>query len=158
MTGPVRKKNASSLLSGVRVLVVDDEPHVRRLVELRLTRLGGEVIKASDGRLGLERLSHIVVGPGAAQQGPLVVVLDLMMPHVDGISFMKRMQADEIFRNVPVVVLSAVSDSATRQEVMALGATALISKPFDADHLIAAVARAAFPDSQPEVRAESSRS
>jgi PAS domain S-box-containing protein len=83
---------------GRSVLVVDDDPAVRALVRTMLARDGWEVVEAENGRAALERL---------AVQLPSVVLLDLVMPEMDGFEFAEALRAREQWRDVPVVVLTA---------------------------------------------------
>ncbi|MGE0133794.1 MAG: response regulator [Dehalococcoidia bacterium] len=113
-----------------RVLVVDDDPQMRRLVGMVLEDEGHEVRLACNGLEALE----LLVGTEA---GPEVIVLDLRMPELDGPGFLARYRA-EWERCAPVVLMSGEDG----EQVERLGATVVVTKPFDLDDLIAAVAAA----------------
>ena len=112
-----------------RVLVVDDDPSIRELLSTALEEDGYEVVPAVNGQDALAVCER---------WRPDVIVLDLMMPVMDGWTFAKRLrERDEI----PIVVLSAATDLARHAKT--IGAAAVIGKPFDLDQLLPKVARAA---------------
>jgi CheY-like chemotaxis protein len=100
-----------------RVLIVDDNDDVRRILGLRLTLEGFEVAAAADGREGL-----------AALRGGHwdVVLLDLVMPELDGFEFLSELRGQRMAP--PVVVISQYDDPANRQRAMALGAVSCVGK------------------------------
>jgi CheY-like chemotaxis protein len=100
-----------------RVLIVDDNDDVRRILGLRLRREGFEVAAAADGREGL-----------AALRGGRwdVVLLDLVMPEVDGFEFLTELRGERAAP--PVVVISQYDDPANRQRALALGAVGYVGK------------------------------
>ncbi len=120
-----------------RVLIVDDEPHIRRLVQLRLGRLGIEVIEATDGLDAWEKL---------AATRPVLVILDIMMPKLDGISFLRRVRESMEWRDLPVVILTAVRSEGDRQRALELGALAVLQKPFVAEELVALAKKHVAPE------------
>ncbi|MDH3583152.1 MAG: response regulator, partial [Phycisphaerae bacterium] len=81
-----------------RVLVVEDDTDIREMVRRSLTKAGWEVDEAENGRLALERLES---------RQPDVILLDLMMPEMDGFEFVERMRANDDWRSIPVLVLTA---------------------------------------------------
>ena len=110
-----------------RALVVEDDPAIRRLVEKLLTRLKIEIDVAGDGRTAIEKLraNHYSV-----------LVLDLMVPELDGFEIIEMIKKEEM--NVPVAVVSAVSQQALTKldlDVVKL----VISKPFDVDEFTKAI-------------------
>ncbi len=109
------------------VLVVDDVPANRELLEGRLADLGYTVHQASDGIEALEAI---------AAEEPDLVLLDIDMPRLDGISVCERLKAHPTRRLVPVVVLTAYQDRDTRIRAIAAGADDFLSKPFDAQELL----------------------
>ena len=112
-----------------RVLVVDDDSSIRELLSTALEDDGYEVVPATNGQDALSVVQR---------WRPDVIVLDLMMPVMDGWTFAKRLrELDEI----PIVVLSAVNDIA--RHAKSLGAAEVVGKPFDLDQLLPKVARAA---------------
>lgn len=111
----------------IRVLAVEDDPDIRMLIELILTRAGCVVRGAGDGPTGLELL---------AEWEPEVVLLDVGLPGIDGWEVLRRIRAQG---EVPVVVLTAYGTEGDRRHGQAAGATAFLSKPFEADDLVARV-------------------
>ena len=113
-----------------RVLVVDDSPTIRKLVSAILTRHDYEAAQAADGQAGLERLR---------EGGVDLVLLDFVMPRMNGYQFCREMRADEALRHLPVVLMSAKGDKIRGQFVQQTGAIDAITKPFDARGLLAVV-------------------
>jgi CheY-like chemotaxis protein len=112
------------------VLVVDDDLDVRRLLEACLTAEGLEVVTARDGRDALDRLTRC---------HPSVILLDLMMPVMDGETFRRHQQRQPALKDIPVVCLSAQHDAPAIAR--RLGVRECLVKPFDLDHVIASVRR-----------------
>jgi two-component system alkaline phosphatase synthesis response regulator PhoP len=109
-----------------RVLVVDDEPDVLLLCRLNLEQRGHEVLEAPNGDAALE----------LARSGrPDLVVLDLMLPGIDGYQVLQTLRAGEETSGVPVLVLTAKSLQADRERSRQLGAAAFLTKPFLPDEL-----------------------
>jgi len=112
-----------------RILVVDDEAPIRNLVVAVLLDEGYDVASAP---AALDALAQI------AERPPDLVLLDVMMPGMDGLEMLQRLRADPRFAAIPVVIMSAAY---TRKDRVA-GADALLPKPFDLSELIEVVARA----------------
>jgi DNA-binding response OmpR family regulator len=110
-----------------RVLVVDDEAMVAEVVERYLRREGYEVVSAADGAAALE---------AAQQHRPDLVVLDLMLPKVDGLEVCRRLRARS---QVPVIMLTAKGEELDRIIGLELGADDYLSKPFSPRELVARV-------------------
>ncbi len=111
--------------AAAKVLVIDDERAIRKLLRTGLSTQGYEILEAPDGKTALELLA----------QSPDLVILDLGLPDVKGVDLLKTIRA----RNeaVPVVVLSSRSDEAGKVEALDLGADDYITKPFGMDELLA---------------------
>jgi CheY-like chemotaxis protein len=109
----------------VRVLVVDDEPLIRAFLADGLSDAGHQVLTAEDGAAAIERIG---------QDQPDAVLLDLLMPVMDGWAFLRERQAQARLAAVPVVVLSAAGIDAIRGAAR-LRATAVLSKPLNLDVL-----------------------
>jgi CheY-like chemotaxis protein len=116
--------------SGTKVLVVDDDSAIREVLEDVLRAQGYEVVSAADGVDALERLDTGKV--------PDVIVTDLMMPKMDGWTLIKELHARASLADVPVIVMTAGGQAML---ATAPAADAYVSKPFDVDHLLAAVER-----------------
>jgi two-component system, OmpR family, alkaline phosphatase synthesis response regulator PhoP len=109
-----------------RVLVVDDEPDVLLLCRLNLEQRGHEVLEAPNGDKALEL---------ARERAPELIVLDLMLPGMDGYQVLRTVRADERTSGIPVLVLTAKSLQADRERSRQLGAAAFLTKPFLPDEL-----------------------
>ena len=114
---------------GAGVLVVEDDPSIRRLVRMVLEREGYRVDVASDGLEAVLKL-------GVAEYG--AIVLDLMMPNLDGFTFMNTMAENDPERLKTIIISSAASPAIIRSRLNA-APFAVITKPFDLSQLIAAV-------------------
>ena len=118
-----------------RILVVDDSPTIRRVVSAILERHGYEAALASDGEDAL----------GVLQSGEVkadLVLLDFVMPRMNGYQFCRALRADTELAMMPVVLMSAKSDRIREQFVQQTGAIDAITKPFDAQALVAVVENA----------------
>ena len=105
------------------VLVVDDEALIRECIQIGLeTYRGWKVLQADTGITGLAT---------AKEQQPDVILLEVSMPEMDGITTLQELQQDEATRHIPVIMLTALSGENDRRIYGELGATWLISKPFD---------------------------
>ena len=109
-----------------RVLVIDDEPDVRWLIRMSLERAGHEVIDAVDGLRGIAL---------SMKQRPEIIVLDLMMPVMDGYGVLAELAKDPRTASVPVVVLSARAIPDEAERAVGAGARRFLEKPFDPDLL-----------------------
>jgi len=110
-----------------KILVVDDEPLYQRLLKVNLETEGFEVITASHGESALELV---------ASQKPVLVVLDILMPKLDGIATCERIRQ---FSNVPVIMLTAKGEEKDRVRGFAVGADDYVVKPFSVTELVARV-------------------
>ncbi len=117
------------------VLVVDDEVHIRKILALKLGQRGAEVHEARDG---LEALALLEGG-----LEPDVIVLDIMMPNLDGMTLLARLREDTRWSRLPVVMLSAVREPVDIAKVEALGVAAYVHKPFQTAALCETIERAA---------------
>jgi DNA-binding response OmpR family regulator len=118
-----------------RILVVDDSPTLRKVVTSILERHGYEAIAAADGMLALEVLESAEV--------PIdLVLLDFVMPKMNGFQFCRAVRTSERFARLPVVLMSAKSDKIRDNFVDQTGAIDAISKPFDAQALLVAIENA----------------
>ncbi|MCL1599756.1 MAG: response regulator [Actinomycetia bacterium] len=113
-----------------RILIVDDDPDILQFVRLNLELDGFEVELAGGGREALEK---------AAAAPPDLMLLDVMMPEIDGLTVLRRMRSDPPTANIPVIVLTARSLAEDRVRGLDLGADDYITKPFDLEELIARV-------------------
>jgi DNA-binding response OmpR family regulator len=114
------------LLDMSNVLVIDDESDIRLLCRINLARSGMAVRSVGSGREGLD---------AAFEEAPDAVVLDLMMPQMDGFEVLRLLKEHEGTNQVPVLVLTAKTTQADRDRCDALGADVFMTKPFDPDEL-----------------------
>lgn len=112
------------------ILVIDDDADLLRFVQMSLEREGYEVASALEGAAGL-RL--------ALERTPDLVLLDVLMPDVDGLELLGRLRVNPGTTNVPVVLLTARTDSRDRVRGLEMGADDYITKPFDIEELVARV-------------------
>jgi CheY-like chemotaxis protein len=117
-------------MAGARVLVIDDSPTIARVVELVLTKAGYDVVSATDGEAGLEQ---------ARAQRPDLILLDFVMPRLNGYQVCRALAADPGLRDVPVVLLSAKGDQVGERFVKVMGIVDYITKPFAPEALTAVV-------------------
>ena len=127
-----------------RVLVVDDDPDIREVVALVLEDEGFSVETAVNGAEALEKVR---------ENPPSGILLDMMMPVMDGAAFLRAWRSETPSSRVPVVVMSANQKAA---DALTLGAADFISQPFDVDDLLRLVDRR-FRDEQADGRGELSR-
>lgn len=114
------------------VLSVDDSASMRQMVKLALSGAGYGVVEACDGRDGLTKAQ--------AQAGGIHMVLtDLNMPNMDGLSLIRELRKLPAYKGVPIVFLTTESDEAKKAEARAAGATAWIVKPFQESQLLGVV-------------------
>lgn len=109
------------------ILSVDDSASVRQMVKLTLSGAGYRVVEAGDGKEGLSKARESTVD---------MVVTDLNMPHLDGISLIRELRALATYKGVPMILLTTESDGQKKQEAKAAGATGWITKPFQPDQLL----------------------
>ena len=110
------------------VLTIDDSASMRQMVKLTLAGAGYRVLEAEDGPKGLAT---------ARGNGIDMVLTDLNMPGMDGLSVIRELRKLATFTGVPIILLTTESDAARKQEAKAAGATGWITKPFQPDQLIA---------------------
>lgn len=115
-----------------RILAVDDSPSMRDMVRIALTSAGFDVTQATDGEeaLALARSSSFDL-----------ILSDVNMPNMDGITLVRELRARPAYRYVPLLVLTTESTAQRKAEGKAAGATGWIVKPFNPERLIAVVAR-----------------
>ncbi|BAL74754.1 MULTISPECIES: response regulator [Bradyrhizobium] len=109
----------------IKVLVIDDEPPIRKLLRMGLTTQGYEILEAPSGKVALEKLA----------EGPALIILDLGLPDVQGHELLRTIRARN--ESVPIVVLSSRGDEAGKVQALDLGADDYLTKPFGMDELLA---------------------
>jgi DNA-binding response OmpR family regulator len=116
----------------IHVLVADDEPHIGRIIKMKLEQGPFDVTLAYDGREALETME--------ADPEIALVLLDVMMPHINGLDVLARLREDDRWRSVPCIVLTAAGQEQHHQQAMALGANEFLTKPFSPKKLYARAA------------------
>jgi two-component system, OmpR family, KDP operon response regulator KdpE len=111
----------------LRVLVVDDEPPIRKLLRMGLATQGHQVIEAQNGKAALE----------LSAQKPDLIILDLGLPDMQGLDLLRRLRSQN--EAVPIVVLSSRGDEAAKVQALDLGADDYVTKPFGMDELLARI-------------------
>ncbi len=110
-----------------RILIVDDEADLLAVLRFGLEAEGFEVIHASDGEEALKR---------AREGHPDLMVLDLMLPKLDGYKVCRALKFDERYRTLPIIILSARSSEQDKQLALSMGADAFVTKPYEMRDLV----------------------
>ena len=109
-------------LAGMRVLLAEDNPVNRLIVGAMLTRLGAEVLEATDGRVAIERAS-------SESRSLHAVLMDLHMPEIDGLEATRRLRAQPSTADLPIIALTAAVLEAERSQAQAAGMNGFLPKP-----------------------------
>ena len=115
-----------------RILLVEDEPEFRQGVRMRLEANDYDVMEAEDGLAGLEM---------ARKNAPDLIILDLMLPKMDGYQVARLLKFDEKYRGIPIVMLTARSQETDKETGISVGADAYITKPFKSEELLETIAK-----------------
>jgi two-component system chemotaxis response regulator CheY len=118
------------------ILIVDDSASMRRVVGIALKGAGYEVIEGCDGRDALSKLTG---------QKVHLIISDVNMPIMDGISFLKAVKTLPAYKFTPVIMLTTESEESKKREGQAAGARAWVVKPFQPEQLVNAVQRLCLP-------------
>jgi DNA-binding response OmpR family regulator len=113
-----------------KILVVEDEAALAKVLKMRLEIEGFEVRTAGDGAEGMEMIG---------QQRPDLVVVDLMMPVMDGYEMTRAIKSEPKLASIPVLVLSALKQEREMERLRKLGANAFLPKPYDSRELTAKI-------------------
>ena len=125
-----------------RVLIADDEPHMLKFIEFTLRKGKFEILKANDGVQALEV---------AEAQKPNVIVLDVLMPGMDGVTALKSLKKNPVLKRIPVILLTARGHSLDPEEAKKAGASCYLTKPFSPTELLKQVQQLAAAGSSPTV-------
>jgi two-component system alkaline phosphatase synthesis response regulator PhoP len=117
----------------IHALVADDEPHIGRIIKMKLDQGPFRVTLAYDGQEALD----IITGDDTVD----LALLDLMMPKLIGLDVLKQVREQERFKYLPCIILTAGGDARHERDALALGATQFLTKPFSPKKLYALVAR-----------------
>ncbi|TPW20995.1 MAG: response regulator with CheY-like receiver domain and winged-helix DNA-binding domain [Elusimicrobia bacterium] len=129
-------------LAGLKVLVVDDEANIRRLVAriIQASYPGAEVLAAGDG---------FEAGTMTAAHSPSLVVLDVQLPGLDGAKVCRNIRADERRRNTRILAMSGRNPEEARRDLLEAGADGFVGKPFSVEEFRAKLAEIGWPDGGP---------
>jgi len=115
------------------VMVVDDSAVLRKIMAFNLKKYGYSVVEATNGEEAIQKLSEGVK--------PDLMLLDIMMPKIDGFTVLKELRENEDWENIPVIVLTAKGGEEDEKCALSLGATRVMTKPFSPVQLIQEVKR-----------------
>lgn len=115
------------------VLLVDDEETMRKILQRRLGASGYRVLTACDGVEGVE---------AAQRQHPDLILLDAMMPRMNGLEACRTLKAHPATRRIPIIMLTANVSDLLREQVLEAGAAACLHKPFESKQLLEAISQA----------------
>ncbi len=115
-----------------KILIVDDEPHMLLLIKMSLKKLGCELLTASDGSQAVAL---------AAQELPVLIVMDVTMPEMDGIAALKQLKTMPATTDIPVLMLTTRGHSLIKATAEYSGATLYLTKPFSPNSLAAEAQR-----------------
>jgi len=110
-----------------KILIIDDEPQIVRALELLMQREGFEIRSASDGVEALSAIEDIA---------PDLILLDLMMPRMDGFELCQKIRSNPAWKNMIIVILTAKGRDIEREKGMALGADYYVTKPFSTREVV----------------------
>lgn len=110
-----------------KILIVDDEPDVVSALSIRLKAAGYEVISAKDGLEALDK---------ARKESPDLILLDIMLPKLDGYKVCRMLKFDEKYRHIPIIMLTAKISDSNKKVGQDMGANVYINKPFDPNELM----------------------
>jgi two-component system alkaline phosphatase synthesis response regulator PhoP/two-component system response regulator VicR len=115
-----------------KILAVDDERHIVRLVQVTLERAGYQVVPAFDGKEALKKVDS---------ERPDLIVLDVMMPYMDGFEVLKRLKSNPATANIPVIMLTAKAQDADVFHGWSSGVDCYLTKPFNPMELLTFIKR-----------------
>ena len=110
-----------------KILVVDDEPYMHRLMQHHLGRAGYVLVRANNGREAIEL---------AVRENPHLIVMDVMMAEVDGLTALKTLKQDDATKHIPVIMVTASAHHITREDSESSGAALFLTKPFSPTRLL----------------------
>ncbi|MFC1666767.1 response regulator transcription factor [Candidatus Omnitrophota bacterium] len=110
-----------------RILLVDDEEDLRKMLKFRLEAMDYDVLEAGDGQEGLEK---------ARSAKPDLIILDLMLPKIDGFKVCRMLKFDERYKTIPIIMFTARAQKQDEELGKQMGADAYITKPFEPQILL----------------------
>jgi DNA-binding response OmpR family regulator len=127
--------NPADSAERLHVLVADDEPHIGRIIKMKLEQGPFRVTLAYDGREAVDVLER--------ETDLALVLLDLMMPRLSGIDVLKKMREDPRWKEIPTIILTAAGQEQHHRQALELGASEFLTKPFSPKKLYARAAELA---------------
>ena len=124
-----------------KILIVDDEPYMLRIIELSLRKGGHQLLVGRNGREAIAL---------ASQEKPQAIVMDVLMPEMDGLQALRALRQAPATAAIPVIMLTARGQILTRQEAEASGASLFLTKPFSPTQLLIEVERLIASPNPPE--------
>ncbi len=115
-----------------KILIVDDEAHIRRLIEFTLKKGGFKMLVATNGREAINL---------ATSDSPDLIIMDVLMPEMDGVEALDLLKQDARTSSIPVILLTGIGQSTTRREVEEKGTATYLAKPFSPNKLLREVER-----------------
>ena len=122
------------------VLVVDDQPHIVRLIQVNLEKEGFQVATAADGLEGMTKVRQVK---------PDLVILDVIMPHKDGFEVLREIKTDPELAEIPVIMLTVKTQNADIVQGLRTGAELYLPKPFHPKELVSLVKRVLEEEVEP---------
>jgi len=116
----------------IQILVVDDDPVMHQLLQHHMERAGFQTASARNGREAITM---------ATQQPPSLIVMDIMMANMDGLTALRELKKTPATQHIPVIVITANNHYVSQQEAEASGAALLLTKPFSPSQLMAEIKR-----------------
>ena len=110
----------------LRVLVIDDEPPIRKLLRMGLTTQGYDVLEASNGKTALDLATH----------KPDLIILDIQLPHISGLTLASEFKKNAKIKAIPIIAVTAFAMNEDEQKILDAGCEAYIAKPISIKHFI----------------------
>jgi len=110
-----------------KILIVEDEVDILQLFAVRIEVNGYDVVTAVDGEEALEKVNS---------ENPDLILLDLMIPKIDGYEVCRTLKFDDETKNIPIIILSALNEAVDKQKALDAGVDAYFVKPFDLEELV----------------------
>ncbi len=110
-----------------KILFIEDEPDQVMVIKTRLEANGYDVVTANDGLTGLKY---------ATEESPDLILLDIIMPGMDGVEVAKRLKADEETKDIPIIVITASGEKAMEERCIKAGCEGVMRKPYDSKKLL----------------------
>jgi DNA-binding response OmpR family regulator len=110
-----------------RILVIEDDPHAREMLNFRLQKAGYEIVEATDGDMGLVK----------AMRQPHLIIMDIRLPKIDGWELCRLLRAEPRTKHIPIIMLTGCSQPTQEEYGKICGADAYLTKPWDSKQLLA---------------------